>query len=255
MRFLFIYLGISLCFTKSLSAEQIKILYLSDEHIFTLEKNGSQQNFFSDLFLIAAQKIDREIEIKRMPWKRAQKIIQQTTGGAIAPLTRTKEREPHYHWLHPLFPLRISYFTIKQTSPAISSLQEARQKRIGVKRGTFSEQIGARHQIPLAQLNSISSSEQILKLLDHGRIDAWLVWDLVAYRLNGALQSPLDLERGFGELLGTMYFATSLDVSEDERKLWSGAFAQTIEEGHLERLFINYFGVSYSHAKSKKGPL
>lgn len=253
-RLLFIF-SISLCFSKGLSAQQINTLYLSDEHIFTLEKNGIERNFFSDLFLLAAEKINRKIEIKHMPWKRAQKIVEQTKGAAIAPLTRSPEREANYHWLYPLFPLRISYFTKRPDSTPITNLEDARGKRIGVKRGTYSEHIGLRHQIPIAQLNAISSSEQILKLLDHNRIDAWLVWDLVAYRLNGTLPTPLDMERGFGEPLGTLYFASSRDVTLKERQLWSTALSDVIKEGHLNHLFLAYFGLNYSQAHNKKGPL
>lgn len=232
-------------------AQEVKTLYLSDEPLLVMDKDGEKIGLFADLFKLAAQELGRNITVKRLPWKRAQKLVQNSSGVAIGPLTRTPKREANFTWVAPLFQMRISYMSIANRPPRITTLEMAREKKIGIKRATASVFASRLHKIPEKNIHSTDSHEQLLRLLEVGRIDSWMVWDLIGYRAHKLYGKNVELVEGYSQNLGDLYFAGSKDISSDEINKWKKAFTTIIKRGDMSRLLKHYTG----HPKIGGGPI
>ncbi|MGN5583532.1 ABC transporter substrate-binding protein [Stutzerimonas sp. Brlt_13] len=76
----------------------------------------------------------------RFPWSRLQQLAEKTPGFAVFSLSRTPEREPKYKWVGPLSEIQIVLLKRPDSPIQISSLEEARQYRIGSKDGSVGSQ-------------------------------------------------------------------------------------------------------------------
>ncbi len=232
-------------------AGEIKTIYLSNEPLLVKDEGKKRIGVFADFFTLAAKELGREIEIIRLPWKRAQAVAQNKPGSALGPLTRTPKREDKYNWIAPLFQMRVTYMSKATLAPPIASVEEARKKIIGIKRGTASVYAAKLHDLPKSRLQVVDSQKQLLHMLDIGRIDGWLVWDLLGYRAHKLYGQGIELAEGFSENLGDLYFASSKDVSDKEKQLWLAAFEKIIRRGDMADLFMKYTG----HSNIGGGPL
>jgi len=225
-------------------ASEIKTLYLSDEPLLVMDKNGESIGVFADLFKLAAKELNRDIEIKRLPWKRAQITAETSSQVAIGPLTRTPKRESKFSWIAPLFQMRITYMSKSDSQSEIKSIENAQKLRIGIKRATASVYASKLHKIPAKNVQTTDSHEQLLQMLDIGRIDSWLVWDLIGYRAHKLFGENISISEGYSENLGDLYFAGSKDISKQEKALWHQAFEKVIKRGDMADILMNYTGYS-----------
>ncbi|MBK3918556.1 transporter substrate-binding domain-containing protein [Pseudomonas stutzeri] len=76
----------------------------------------------------------------RFPWSRLQKLGEKTPGFAVFSLSRTPEREPKYKWVGPLSEIQIVLLKTPESQVQVSSLEDARQNRIGSKDGSVGSQ-------------------------------------------------------------------------------------------------------------------
>lgn len=244
-RFLGIILICLYIMTKTAFTQESRIttLYISDEETF-MPRNEQEGTFglFADLFLSAAQNLGRTIEIKKLPWKRAQELARHIPGSAIGPLTRTPKRETQFQWITPLLPLRVSYLSRKDRNLTIETLEQARQMKVVTKLGTASAIAQEQHKIPPENMVVVPSLRQITALLDVNRVDAWLVWDLVGYRMSHRQNNSNKLVAGYGEDRGMLYFAANPDIAPAEIALWQHALNDLISAGHLDEAILRYTG-------------
>lgn len=236
------------------AAQEITTLYISDEDIFTAQNaQEGRHGLFADLFLLAAQELGRDVSIIKLPWKRAQVTVKRETGSAIGPITRTHQREDSYQWLTPLLTLRISYLSKANRELNIHTLEIARQLRIGAKLGTASSYAQKTHGIPDKQIIAIPSAQQLYYLLARERIDAWLVWDLVGFRLKKRLSPNADfkLVSGYSDTLGELYFAANPETPKQEIGLWRNAFDTILKRGALDQALMRYIGIGqFAHYRA-----
>ncbi|HAQ74589.1 substrate-binding periplasmic protein [Stutzerimonas nitrititolerans] len=76
----------------------------------------------------------------RFPWSRLQQLAEKTPGFAVFSLSRTPEREPRYKWVGPLSEIQIVLLKTPGSPIQVSSLDDARQYRIGSKDGSVGSQ-------------------------------------------------------------------------------------------------------------------
>ncbi len=76
----------------------------------------------------------------RFPWGRLQQLAEKTPGFAVFSLSRTPEREPRYKWVGPLSEIQIVLLKTPDSPIQVSSLDDARQYRIGSKDGSVGSQ-------------------------------------------------------------------------------------------------------------------
>ncbi|WP_312916664.1 ABC transporter substrate-binding protein [Stutzerimonas kunmingensis] len=78
----------------------------------------------------------------RFPWSRLQQLAEKTPGFAVFSLSRTpeREREPKYKWVGPLSEIQIVLLKTPESQIQVSSLDVAKQYRIGSKDGSVGSQ-------------------------------------------------------------------------------------------------------------------
>ena len=249
---IFLIINFTVSFTPHASeAKEIRTIYLSNEPLLVTDEGDVRRGLFADLFTLAAKELGRTVKIVRLPWKRAQLVAESTPGSAVGPLTRTPKREDRFQWVAPLFQMRVTYLTKAGNFPRINSIEEARTKEIGIKRGTASVYAAKIHHLPEHRLQVLDSQKQLLQMLKIDRIDGWLVWDVLGYRAHKLFGSGIELAEGYSENLGDLYFASSKDVSDQEKQLWLAAFRKVIQRGDMTRLLEAYIG----HSSVGGGPL
>lgn len=117
-----------------------------------------------------------------LPWRRAQKMVHNTKGAAIIPLTRTPTREEHYTWIVPLVPnqIRLTYFNESPDNASLLqtiSLERANELSVGVIQG--SSIIPTLEGLGFASIYEANGIEQLIGLLMKGRYDAMVESQLV----------------------------------------------------------------------------
>jgi ABC-type amino acid transport substrate-binding protein len=217
------------------ASDQIKYVYTTAEPLLeVVVGNTCYPNSFDSLLEEVARLAERKIEIRRLPWKRAQVEVQNADNAGIFPITRNARREDLYVWIAPLFPFRIAYLTLGKKEP-ISSLEEARKKTIAIKAGSASEFVARKHGLPEKNVVVVSSQDTILKMLKAGRVDGWLVWDLIAHKATHEHAPEEELHFGYSEELGDLYFAASKNLSVGEAEVWRQAFLRAQDMQLVER--------------------
>ncbi len=76
----------------------------------------------------------------RFPWSRLQQLAEKSPGFAVFSLSRTPEREPKYKWVGPLSEIQIVLLKRPDSPIQLSTLDDARQYRIGSKDGSVGSQ-------------------------------------------------------------------------------------------------------------------
>lgn len=238
-----LFIGVTIASTSSPSQAQTinKLLMSSEPLLAKTNADGHVQGIFADVFLNAAKEANRQVEVTQLPWKRAQKIAQDGESIAIGPLTRNTRRENQYKWIGPLFPFRIVYMTAAG-QPRIETLEQARSLKIGIKGGSAAVFAAKKHKIPESQQVMVAQQDLILGMLLRDRIDAWLVWDIIAHRTVQEFSKGAKLQTGYTDEFGDLYLAASPSVPDSEIQIWREALKRVVDRGDLAQITHKYLG-------------
>ena len=240
---------IYLTLPNSAHSAEIKRILTSDEPLLSKQMaDGTSTGLFVDFFLSVAKEANRDVTVTHLPWKRAQLNAQEANDVTLGPITRTKKRESSYKWIGPLFPMRITYMT-REDQSRIETLEDARKLKVAIKGGSASVFASKKHQLPEVNLNIVSRQDLILDMLLRDRVDAWLVWDVIAHRTVQEFDKGAKLQEGYTDELGELYMAASPTVSDQEIERWRKAMKIVIANGELNDITYKYLGRSYAQYK------
>ncbi len=232
----------------STASDHNRVIYTTDEALLsTTTSDGKSSGLFVDFFRqVATDANYPHAEVKILPWKRAQISAERGEIGVIGPITRTPKRETKYKWVGKLFPMRIVYVTLAGNMP-INSLEMARQKVIAIKAGSASVFAAKKHDLPTEKLVTVSNQETILRMLEKGHVDGWLVWDVIAHRTvqKYGKHKNIQLQEGHVDVLGDLYLAASPQISDQELLVWRSALEKNIQSGELKSLLARYLQTDY----------
>ncbi|WP_448556700.1 substrate-binding periplasmic protein [Thalassotalea montiporae] len=131
------------CFSSLSFSQQLKVQIVT-EHLAPLQINVPNQPPSGAMVEIVERLLnDSEIEgeIKFYPWARAYQIAQQQANTLIFSIVRTPSREGRFHWLFPLVNDSVHLVRLKSRPElTISTLEQAKQYRIGVHRSDIIHQ-------------------------------------------------------------------------------------------------------------------
>ena len=114
--------------------------------------------------------IDDPIEC--LPWARGYKRLRNEPNVVLFTTVLTKEREPLFHWVGPLFASRLDFFARKSDPRRIDSLETAKQVgAIATYRDDSGEQI--LKSLGFTNLDSSNSPQGNIRKLVSGRVDLW----------------------------------------------------------------------------------
>jgi len=83
---------------------------------------------------------------------------------------------------------------------------------------------------------------RLLVLLQHGRIDGWLIWDI--YGLETLRQENMIpfVRTTFSHTVGPLYLATNPSVDLEQTRLWRQTLRTMKEDGTIADIIQRYYG-------------
>ena len=215
------------------------------------DKNDQVSGIDIELFQEVAKRLDVEINIRLVPWKRLLKMTKQGDVVGSFALFKTPERESFSLFTYPIHHSTFKLFTTKNHNLNYSSVKDLYGKRIGIEAGFVIsdefDQASSRGDISLIQIFSFDDAFRRLLM---GGIDAFVGNDLVVrHKLKHkykhieyisdiiALPKPLKHKRG-------AFFVLSKAFPLENKQLWQTKFTETLkamdEDGTSQRIIQKY---------------
>lgn len=198
---------------------------------------GKVQGVAYDLLSEMAHRVGYAGRVELMPPARIAETVRMH-ADVIAAMAWTPEQEHDFRWLIKLVDEPIVLVADRQSTFDISSLEAARQLRIGVQAGSPGEQLALTR--GFNHVEAVHMPEQNARKLALHRIDAWVAhWSMAQLALQQA-GLPLDLRRGL--VLGSVngYLATSLRADPAEIGKWMAAVEAMRRDGSYARIVRHY---------------
>jgi polar amino acid transport system substrate-binding protein len=189
-----------------------------------------------------AKKVGHSGKITFLPWQRAQTLTResrQSRPRLIIPLTRSKDREPHYQWIVKLLEDDAVLVTRKGVRPKITRAADAQPLRVGALLGSPLE--SELHDLKFVRVQAGVDEGVNAQKLYGGRIDVWFAARMVApfvYKLKG--YDPKELQMGASLRVNELYLAASPSLSATESKAWQTAFRDLQTSGAYEKIVAKY---------------
>lgn len=235
-------------FSVCVFAQTFNIVGDDDYPPFTfIDKNAQVKGIDIELFQALATRLNIEINVSLVPWKRLLKMTKNGDIAASFALFKTKERESFSLFTHPVHYSTFKLFANTESKIKYTNVEDLYGKRIGIEAGFVIskefDQAAARGDISLIQV--FSFEDAFRRLLMNG-IDAFVGNDLVVqhklkheYNITGitALPKSLKHERG-------AYFVLSKAFPLDNKLIWQKKFTEALrameQDGTTHQIIQKY---------------
>jgi len=225
--------------TSPAAAGDLKIL---SSHLppYSMDTDSGKRGFVAEITKEIARRVGVEPELHYAPWARVYKAVRQREDRLLAPIARTEQREDDLSWVVPIYPEKMVVFTDAGTR-AMTLQEAAGTGLIGVQRNSSMHELLRDRGIDESKLVVSADQKESAKLLDRGRIDAWVSLESLAiFAMKEAGLDPDDLV--YGETLTefTIYIGGSPGLSEDMKTRWREAFRDMKADGTYQEIMSSY---------------
>ncbi|MDD1678393.1 MAG: transporter substrate-binding domain-containing protein, partial [Methanomicrobiales archaeon] len=174
----------------------------------------------------------------------------QNTSTVLFSIVRSPEREPLYKWAGPFTRGSFVVFAPKSRNITIASPEDLNHYRIGTVRGTIENTLLADRGVNASQIINGPMPEDLLRMLEEGRIDLWATGDLAGrHQMMKTAADPNAFEIAFTLSENDFYYIFSKDVPDT----LVSAFQQSLDNvrkqrdpqgvSEYERIMYRYLGV------------
>lgn len=180
-------------------------------------------------------------EIEPTPWARAYSTALARPDVALLSTTRTKERDPLFHWVGPIFRVQWSFLARKGSGIVIRSLDDARKVRTI---GTYLNDARDRFLVEngFTNLERSPSEDSIYRKLEYGRLDL-IVGSNTG--LAGIAETvgvdPDNFVEVFPLKQVDLYIALSHGTAPETVTAWQQAFESMKTDGTFRRIIQRWF--------------
>ena len=172
----------------------------------------------------------------RFPWERIYKMALETPGYGVFVTARLPEREALFKWVGPIGPDDWVLLARSDSDIKVSSLDEARQYRIGAYKGdAIGEHLLAQGLEPALALRDQTNVEK----LQNGAIDLWATGD-PAGRFLAKQQGVTGLKLILRFDSAELYLALNKQIPDETVKKLQAALDQMRAEGTLDTISGRY---------------
>ncbi|MCO8163165.1 transporter substrate-binding domain-containing protein [Pseudomonas sp. 21LCFQ010] len=213
-------------------------IYLLEAPPLTMSGPVGRSGILGDVSQKAAALAGYELNVRSMPWNRAQRTVQMGENLLIIPLSRIPSRENSYTWIVPIMTMERAFFSLDKR---VENFDEARRsyRRIAVGLGSAQEQMLREQGFADEQIYPLKIGENPAQMLLLGRVDAWFngvpetryIWRDVSSRplLMSPPMMPTDL-----------YLACSKTCAEPMVQRLKKAVERLRDDGSIERIIDSY---------------
>ena len=161
-------------------AESLKIL-TEEFPPFNYTENGKITGFSTEVVRAVLKEVKMDGEFQSMPWARAYETAQSADSVLIYSIGRTPQREKLFKWVGVIAPIHYYLYSLPQRKLVFERLDQARPFQIA----TVNEDVGEQFLITQGfvkgeNLQSSVKYELNYEKLKRGRVDLWIMTDLVA---------------------------------------------------------------------------
>lgn len=200
--------------------------------------DGAQHGLLFDLMTEMGRRAHHVGPVTPLPLMR-QRVLLKHRADAIGTLWRFDEIEHDYRWWCKLFDSNFVMVAAKASTVDISTVQAAKDLRIGVILGSPAELLA--HQIGFLHIETAFNAESNARKLLLGRIDIWIAAPSVVRATQARLGRPLAAFR-ISETIGRhgLYVASSKNFAPDEAASWIAAFESMQRDGSYAQITKRY---------------
>lgn len=241
-----VFLAVLLILLPALSsrAQTLEILTEEDPPYSFIQSDGTVSGAGVEIVREVQKRIANTDPIQVVPWARAYLSIQKRPNVVVFTMSRTKARDPLFHWVGPIIENNWVIIARKDSKIQLKSLHDAMSlKSIGVVRGyAWTDYM---EQKSFKNLYVASSHTSNARMLNSGRAQAMLSTDLT-YKavLKAENLNPDDFEVILNVKNVKMYIALSKKTSEATVKTWQDGFQSMKSDGTLRRILQAWLPVS-----------
>lgn len=190
-----------------------KKLLILTEQLYPLNYTASGKD--DELVLGYATRLVRAVmeesglpyEIILVPWARLVRTINQKNDVMAFSMSRTKTRDPLYHWIGEIIPVRLFLYGKRSDLKRLPrSLEEAKKFRIGTRNATVPNEYLKAKGFP--NLVEVKDNNRYMLLLERDRFD---LFPFIEYAIGpAAIRGNFDVN----------YFASAVAIPELSTTLW-----------------------------------
>jgi polar amino acid transport system substrate-binding protein len=151
---------------------------------YNYTERGRITGFSTEVVEAVLKEIKVSGTIQSLPWARAYETARDSEDVLIYSITRSPEREKLFKWVGVIAPTSYYLYSLSGRNLKLASLDEAKKFQIGTVNEDIGEQfLVARGFVKGQNLQSSVKYELNYEKLKAGRVDLWIISEMVAYFL------------------------------------------------------------------------
>ena len=236
-----------------LSADPMRVVTEHSPPGEYLDENGRVTGATAELVRELMRRVGEPADIKMLPWARGYRIAQQGPNVVLFETTRSELREDQFKWVGPIKRITTGLFVRRQDGVSIKTLDDARDLKgiCAYRGGSGGEFLRAQG---FANLEQPTLPEQCLRMLMHGRVDAWVTSDIGRLPLHADSEFAADeVELAYITSVRYLYIAMSRDINDATVELWQTTLNEMKRDGTLARFYQGTYPDEMIQALSQPG--
>ncbi|WP_292390881.1 cache domain-containing protein [Methanosarcina sp. UBA5] len=171
-------------------------------------------------------------DVRIVPLAEGFQIAQNNTSTVLFSIVRTPEREPLYKWAGPFTKASFVLYAPVRSNITISSSEDLNKYRIGVVNASIENDLLANQGVNKSQIVNGQTPEDLLRMLEEGKIDLWATGDLAGrYQMLKTSENPNAYKIVYTLSENDFYYIFSKDVPD----AIVSAFEQAIETARNQK--------------------
>ena len=220
-------------FTFSLACSAAdKMVIITEEGI---PYNYTQDGKLTGVTTQVVQEITRRLgiagDIEVLPWARGYKRLRTEPNVVLFTTARTEERESLFHWVGPLYTVRLEFYARRIAAQRLDSLDAVKQVgAIATYKDDFREQL--LKSLGFTNLDSSNSPQSNIRKLMSGRVALWFYDNIGAPKIaSEAGIDPAEIEAVFTYREHSSYIAISKQTSPAIVHQWQATLDEMKADG------------------------
>lgn len=209
-----------------------------------VDEDGTPKGVTFDVLFKMFERVGHSLppsEIDFLPWARSYRTLQDEPNTALFSMTYTDERQKLFKFVGPIIPSKVAVISRKDRNLDINSAKDLNNLKIGAIRDDIGEQMLLSLGVNKSAINQSSNTENMLKMLQHGRVDAVAYgFDIVLWNLKKMGEDPNNYEVTYTLKEGEMGYAFHKDVDPAVLEKLQKALDELKADGTVEQISAKY---------------
>jgi len=242
LKFLWLLPAITTMAIADTSATPLTFISEQNPPVNYEDSNQKAAGFSVELLkLVWLQMAETPQSIRFLPWARAYYTAQTKSGSVLFATSRTADRENMFKWVCPISTSAVSLFQHKNNKYDLTTLTSISNYRIGVVRSDIAENVVMAKVRNHSRLVKAVSVEQLIRLLQSGKVDVIAAYEPVVYTtLQHLGLKASDYTKGLILEKMTDCYAFNQDTSDEVIQRYQQALTKVRASAAYQKLVAHY---------------